>query len=183
MDRDTASSFSAHKNGNVTFLSPNKKVTKEVGIGEALKVALSSAPRAAFGGCALHAPAGAAARPSRPLLCTSPGTHLTAADHLRVAPVRAKSVPTFCPKCRCEEKSGGQGERSPCHRFIRIAYIFNSIRSTRLPSARRGFPKGASLIAGAINSAPLWTASFGTFLAGARKVHTQIFIQNYSSNC
>ena len=29
--------------GNVTFLSPNKKVTKEVGIGEALSVAL---PRA-----------------------------------------------------------------------------------------------------------------------------------------
>jgi len=30
---------------------------------------------------------------------------------------------------------------------------------------RRGFPKGAHLLV-----APLWTASFGTFLAGARKV-------------
>ena len=47
--------------GNVTFLFPNKKVTKEGGIGEALSSALSSALRAACGGCALHAPAGAAA--------------------------------------------------------------------------------------------------------------------------
>ena len=32
--------FTAHKNGSVTFLFPNKKVTKEVGIGEALSSAL-----------------------------------------------------------------------------------------------------------------------------------------------
>ena len=34
------------KRGSVTFLSPNKKVTKEVGIGEVLKVALPRAPAA-----------------------------------------------------------------------------------------------------------------------------------------
>ena len=35
--------------------------------------------------------------------------------------------------------------------------------------AGRGFPKGAASIAGAIDTASLWPASFGTFLAGARK--------------
>ena len=34
------------RRGNVTFLSPNKKVTKEVGIGKALKAALPRVPAA-----------------------------------------------------------------------------------------------------------------------------------------
>ena len=47
---------------NCYFLVPNKKVTKEVGIGEALNALLSVALRAGLmPGCALHAPAGAAA--------------------------------------------------------------------------------------------------------------------------
>ena len=61
---------------DVTFLSLNKKVTKELSIGAALYVMLSSALRAAFGGCALHAPAGAAAiqstRPYVPHPAASP---------------------------------------------------------------------------------------------------------------
>ena len=47
---------------NVTFLSLNKKVTKEVSLGEALCSLLSVALRAGrMPGCALHAPVGAAA--------------------------------------------------------------------------------------------------------------------------
>jgi len=38
--------FSAVGDGDVTFLSPNKKVTKEVGLGEALKAALPRVPAA-----------------------------------------------------------------------------------------------------------------------------------------
>ena len=53
------------------FLVPDKKVTKEAGIGEALSRLLSSALRAGLTpGCALHAPAGAATieatRPYKP---------------------------------------------------------------------------------------------------------------------
>ena len=36
----------AYQRGRVTFLSPNKKVTKEIGIGEALNVALPRAKAA-----------------------------------------------------------------------------------------------------------------------------------------
>ena len=96
--------------GRVPFLSPNKKGTKEVGIGGCIRVAL---PRAK---CILS-------------LCT----------------------PTL-------------GALSKTIRNIQTCIV----------KAGRGLPKGAYLIAGAINSAPLWTASFGTFLAGARKVHTRI---------
>jgi len=63
-------------------LSLNKKVTKELSIGEALSGLLISAPRAAFGGCAPKRACGRSRNPIRPLLCTSPGAHYMAAQHL-----------------------------------------------------------------------------------------------------
>jgi len=45
-----------------SFLSPARKEPKEAGQRGAERPPLSAAPRAAFGGCALHAPAGAAPR-------------------------------------------------------------------------------------------------------------------------
>jgi len=63
-------------------LSLNKKVTKEVSIGEALNGLLISAPRAAFGGCAPKRACGRSRNPIRPLLCTSPGAHYLTAQHL-----------------------------------------------------------------------------------------------------
>jgi len=63
-------------------LSLNKKVTKELSIGEALSGLLISAPRAAFGGCAPKRACGRSRNPIRPLLWTSPGTHYMAAQHL-----------------------------------------------------------------------------------------------------
>ena len=87
------------------------------------------------------------------LLKNLPGAPWTAAQHLSVAPVQAKSVPTFCLKRKCREKSGGQGERSPCHRLDQNVCNFRSIRRTRLPSARReryigegGAPRSESII-------------------------------------
>jgi len=38
--------FPSQRNGRVTFLSPDKKVTKETGLGEALSVALPRAKAA-----------------------------------------------------------------------------------------------------------------------------------------
>jgi len=52
--------------------------------------------------------------------------------------------------------------------LMAAALLLPPCRLASLGSAsvrRRGFPKGAHLLV-----APLWTASFGTFLAGARKV-------------
>ena len=111
----------------------------------------------------------------------TPVAHWTTAQHLRVAPVQAKSVPTFCLKWRYGIKSGGQGERSPCHRLARMACKFRSIRSTRLPSARRvryigegGFLRGSAEL-----SASPMPISLVTFLFGDKKVTLSTSEQNF----
>ena len=63
------------------FLVSEQESNQRSQLKEALNGLLSAALRATFGGCALHAPAGAAAIRSA-LLKNLPGTHLASAQHL-----------------------------------------------------------------------------------------------------
>ena len=92
--------------GGVTFLSPNKKVTKEVGIGEALCVALPRAKAA-----------------------------LSYVPHPAALFRRGAPYPTSGSKRKCSDflfdgqfvqLSAGQGERSPCRRFIGKSIVLDS---------------------------------------------------------
>ena len=99
---------------SVTFLWPHKKVTKEGGTGEALKVAL---PRAPYGflwsdchrqsidsiRCATHRPS--PMNPTRP--------HLGSWEELNLDPEHSKNVPIFAALYRAEENRQGGESGAP----------------------------------------------------------------------
>ena len=106
---------------SVTFLSPNKKVTKEVGIGEAL-IATQNAP--------------SPKNPSRSL--------------------------------KTKTKHRNHGENVPI--FALPSGVLHNLCQVRAGS----FLRGRLWRAGARHSGPLKSASFRTFLAETRKVHSPL---------
>ena len=134
-------------------MSLNKKVTKEVSIGEAL-----SAGRSRTRAALPYVPLPARTWHLRSTLTT---------ENLRFPGLSVARAPLSLP-CRFLSVLTQHGKNRNIFAMLRM-----KVKVLRgVVSARREILKRASLLAGASNSAPLKSASLGTFLAETRKVHT-----------
>ena len=140
--------------GAVMLLSCSaKKVTKERGIGEALR---------------LGAPARRAALPYVPhparSIDTSGGSYRVRLGRLRIITKADCSTTSALPKISDVAVQLPFGQKVGTL-FVRIGFWLRCSRA--IENARQGFPKGAALVREQPASAPLWSLSFGPFLGEA----------------
>ena len=111
---------------NVTFLSPNKKVTKEIGTGKALCVVLSTR----------HGFAHRTPKPPFPVNPSRP--HSVSAEELNLETRHSKNVPIFAALRWYTKNDGRAGERSLLQMFFSAILRVQPLRSCAAMAMRTG---------------------------------------------